>query len=64
MAEPFREEKTMATNETPTPVRPWSPAQISDFLNHALPASVGTLEPAGFPRVLPMWFLWENGNVY
>jgi hypothetical protein len=54
----------MATNETPTPVRRWSPAEISDFLNLALPAAVGTLEPAGFPRVLPMWFLWENGNLY
>ena len=43
----------MATNETPTPIRRWSPAEISDFSHLSLPASVGTLEPAGFPRVLP-----------
>ena len=29
----------MATNETPTPVRRWSPAEISDFLTTALRGS-------------------------
>ena len=47
----------MATNETPTPVRRWSPAEISDFLNLALPASVGALEPAAFLAFFPCGFL-------
>lgn len=54
----------MATNETPSPVRQWSPAQISNFLNPALPAYVATLHSAGFPRVLSMCYLREYGNLY
>lgn len=52
----------MATNETP--VRRWSKAPAQRLPEPRSPACVGTLEPAGFPRVLPMWFLWENANVY
>ena len=54
----------MTTNETPSPVRRLLPADISDLLNLALPAYLATLDLAGFPRLLPIWFLWENGNFY
>ena len=54
----------MATNESPSKVRKLTPDEISDVLNFALPAYLATLDPVGFPRVLPIWFLWENGIFY
>ena len=54
----------MATNGTPSPVRRLLPAEITGLLNLALPASLATLDPAGFPRILPIWFLWEDGSFY
>ncbi len=54
----------MATNDTPPPARRLSPQEIADVLNLAIPAHLATLDPAGFPRILPLWFLWEDGSFY
>jgi nitroimidazol reductase NimA-like FMN-containing flavoprotein (pyridoxamine 5'-phosphate oxidase superfamily) len=54
----------MATNQTPSPVRKLTPQEITDVLNLAIPAHLSTLDPAGFPRILPIWFLWEDGGFY
>ena len=54
----------MATDDTLTPVRPLSQQEIADLLNLAIPANLATLDPAGFPRITPIWFLWENGIFY
>ena len=54
----------MATNGTPSLVRRLVPAEVTGLLNHPLPAFLATLDPAGFPRVLPIWFLWEDGSFY
>ena len=54
----------MATDDTPTPARTLSQQEIGDLLNLAIPAHLATLDPAGFPRVIPIWFLWEEGIFY
>ena len=54
----------MATNDTPPPARRLSPREIADVLKLAIPAHLATLDPAGFPRIIPLWFLWEDGSFY
>ena len=54
----------MATDDTPTPARTLTPQEIADLLNLAIPAHLATLDPAGFPRIIPIWFLWEDGIFY
>lgn len=54
----------MATNDTPPPVRRLSPQERADLLNLDIPAQLATLDPAGFPHIIPIWFLWEDGSFY
>jgi nitroimidazol reductase NimA-like FMN-containing flavoprotein (pyridoxamine 5'-phosphate oxidase superfamily) len=54
----------MATNDTPPPARRLSPQEIADVLNLVIPAHLATLDPTGFPRIIPLWFLWEDGSFY
>ncbi len=54
----------MATDDTPTPARTLTPQERADLLNLAIPAHLATLDPAGFPRIIPIWFLWEDGIFY
>lgn len=56
----------MATNinDTPPPARRLLPQEMADVLNLAIPAHLATLDPAGFPRIVPLWFLWEDGSFY
>jgi nitroimidazol reductase NimA-like FMN-containing flavoprotein (pyridoxamine 5'-phosphate oxidase superfamily) len=44
--------------------RQLSPQERADLLNLAIPAHLATLDPTGFPRVIPIWFLWEDGLFY
>jgi len=54
----------MATDDTPTPARTLTPQERADVLNLAIPAHLATLDPAGFPCIIPIWFLWEDGIFY
>ena len=54
----------MATDEIPTPLRKLSQREIAHLLNLAIPAHLATLDAAGFPRITPIWFLWEDGIFY
>ena len=54
----------MATDEIPTPLRKLSQQEIAHLLNLAIPAHLATLDAAGFPRITPIWFLWEDGIFY
>ncbi len=54
----------MSTQNTPASVRTLSQQEIAHLLNLALPAHLATLDPAGFPRITPIWFLWEDGIFY
>ncbi len=54
----------MATDETPAPLRKLSQQEIAHLLHLAIPAHLATLDPAGFPRITPIWFLWEDGTFY
>ncbi len=54
----------MATNDPPAPARPLTQQEIADLASLAIPAHLATLDPAGFPRVLPIWFFWEEGIFY
>jgi len=54
----------MATNNPPAPARPLTQQEIADLTSLAMPAHLATLDPAGFPRVIPIWFLWEEGIFY
>jgi PPOX class probable F420-dependent enzyme len=54
----------MSTNQTPSPVRKLTPQETTDLLNLAIPAHLSTLDSDGFPRIVPIWFLWEEENFY
>lgn len=38
--------------------------EIAEVLALEVPARLATLDPDGFPRVTPIWFLWEDGAFY
>ncbi len=46
---------------TPTPGHALSPEAVSFLLGPAIPARLATLDAGGYPRVVPIWFLWEDG---
>jgi len=54
----------MATDDTSSLVRKLTPQEVADVMALAIPAHLATLDPAGFPRVVPIWFLWEDGVFY
>jgi nitroimidazol reductase NimA-like FMN-containing flavoprotein (pyridoxamine 5'-phosphate oxidase superfamily) len=54
----------MATDDIPTPARTLTPQERADVLNLAIPAHLATLDQALFPRIIPIWFLWEDGIFY
>jgi PPOX class probable F420-dependent enzyme len=39
------------------------PREIDEFLTHANPSVIATLEPNGSPNTVATWYLWENGRV-
>src|SRR5215471_21651559 len=59
-----RRHMTTNTHDTPPPARRLLPQEIADLLNLAIPAHLATLDPDGFPRIVPLWFLWEDGSFY
>lgn len=48
----------------PTPSRPLSGDELDALLALDVPAHLGTLDRAGFPRITPIWFLWEEGTFH
>jgi hypothetical protein len=38
--------------------------EIAALLALDVPARLATLEPNGFPRITPLWFLWEAGSFW
>ena len=54
----------MATDEPLTSVRKLTSQEVADLTSLAIPAHLATLDPAGFPRIIPLWFLEENGIFY
>jgi nitroimidazol reductase NimA-like FMN-containing flavoprotein (pyridoxamine 5'-phosphate oxidase superfamily) len=39
-------------------------AELAVLLELDIPAHLGTLDRAGFPRITPIWFLWADGAFY
>ena len=54
----------MTANDPLTPVRKLTPQEVADLTALAIPAHLATFDPTGFPRVLPLWFLWEEEIFY
>ena len=54
----------MTTNDSPAPARSLTRQEIADLTSLAIPAHLATLDPAGFPRIIPIWFLWEEEIFY
>ena len=54
----------MATNDSPSPARTLTRQERADLTSLAIPAHLATLDPAGFPRIIPIWFLWEEEIFY
>ena len=54
----------MATNDSPSPARPLTRQERADLTSLAIPAHLATLDPAGFPRIIPIWFFWEEEIFY
>jgi nitroimidazol reductase NimA-like FMN-containing flavoprotein (pyridoxamine 5'-phosphate oxidase superfamily) len=38
--------------------------EIEDVLALDVPARLATIDPDGYPRITPIWFVWENGAFY
>jgi nitroimidazol reductase NimA-like FMN-containing flavoprotein (pyridoxamine 5'-phosphate oxidase superfamily) len=36
-------------------------SEIDDLLSLDVPAHLATIDPDGYPRITPLWFLWEDG---
>lgn len=36
-------------------------AEIEQLLEADIPARLATLDPEGYPRVVPIWFIWADG---
>jgi nitroimidazol reductase NimA-like FMN-containing flavoprotein (pyridoxamine 5'-phosphate oxidase superfamily) len=54
----------MAANNPLTPARKLTPQEVADLTALAIPAHLATFDPTGFPRVIPLWFLWEDEVFY
>ncbi len=54
----------MAADDISTPVRQLSPQEVAHLTSLAIPAHLATLDQASFPRITPIWFLWEEGTFY
>jgi nitroimidazol reductase NimA-like FMN-containing flavoprotein (pyridoxamine 5'-phosphate oxidase superfamily) len=55
----------MARDPTgPPPIARLSQPQIDDLLRLEVPAHLASIDPSGFPRVTPIWFLWKDGAFY
>ena len=54
----------MATDDTSPLVRKLTPQEVADLTALAIPAHLATLDQALFPRITPIWFLWEDGIFY
>ena len=39
------------------------PESVVEFLQKPYLAMLGTLSPAGWPQVTPVWFLYEDGHI-
>jgi PPOX class probable F420-dependent enzyme len=39
------------------------PAELDEFLTHANPAVIATLQPNGDPHTAATWYVWEDGRV-
>src|SRR5215471_9132799 len=59
-----KEMRGMTANNPLTPVRKLTPQEVADLTALAIPAHLATFDPTGFPRVIPLWFLWEDEIFY
>jgi len=41
-------------------IRRLSNAEISELLALDVPAHLATIDPDGYPRITPLWFLWDG----
>ncbi len=48
----------------PKPIGPLSSAAIESLLQLDVPAHLATIDPSGYPRITPIWFLWKDGAFY
>jgi len=41
-----------------------SPAELDELLTSARTLRAGTVSPDGWPHVMPLWFVWHEGEVW
>jgi len=39
-------------------------SELLEFLRHDVPAHLGTIDRQGYPRITPIWFIYEDGAFY
>ena len=54
----------MTANNPLPPARKLTSQEVASLLALAIPAHLATFDPTGFPRVIPLWFLWEDEIFY
>lgn len=45
----------------PKPIAQLSSAEIEHLLRLDVPAHLASIDPSGYPRITPIWFLWRDG---
>jgi nitroimidazol reductase NimA-like FMN-containing flavoprotein (pyridoxamine 5'-phosphate oxidase superfamily) len=51
--------------EPPNLTGPWSMSEIETFLGSAaIPARISAISTSGWPVIVSLWFLYENGNLF
>jgi nitroimidazol reductase NimA-like FMN-containing flavoprotein (pyridoxamine 5'-phosphate oxidase superfamily) len=56
--------RSMTANNPLTPARKLTSQEVADLTALAIPAHLATFDLTGFPRVIPLWFLWEDEIFY
>jgi PPOX class probable F420-dependent enzyme len=46
------------------PIRALTPTEVGALLALDIPAHLATIDADGFPRITPLWFLWDEGAFY
>jgi PPOX class probable F420-dependent enzyme len=42
-------------------IKSLEPREVEELLQADIPAHLATLDPDGYPRITPIWFIWTDG---
>jgi nitroimidazol reductase NimA-like FMN-containing flavoprotein (pyridoxamine 5'-phosphate oxidase superfamily) len=48
----------------PPKIKPLAHDEVEELLAMDIPAHLATLDPDGYPRITPIWFIWADGAFF